>query len=168
MEQRYFVSKRKWSYILSTLATNLHSVFILLFTRELACRVSLDTGPIVVSVTPGLCSSDLDIESTTSPVMRQIRRIVMPFICRTPEMGSRTIIHAAISDQIQHGKYLSNCRVEKESEYSLSEEGMALQSRLWVSHSASFPCSYAFIFKDETKEILQNVDLSVEPIFRKL
>ncbi|KAJ7694875.1 hypothetical protein B0H17DRAFT_1131807 [Mycena rosella] len=128
MEQRYFVSK----------------LLGLFFARELARHINPDTGPIVVSVTPGLCSSDLDIESTTSPIMRNIGCVVMPFITRTPEMGSRAIIHAAVNTeiQVQHGKYLANCRIEKESDYALGAEGMSVQGRLW----------------DETMQILQSVD----------
>ncbi|KAJ6551758.1 hypothetical protein B0H19DRAFT_1031184 [Mycena capillaripes] len=137
MDQRYFVSK----------------LFILFFARELARRVDSDTGPTVVSVSPGLCSSDLDIEST-APTMRPLKRIVMSFISRTLEMGSRTIVHAAVSDddQVQHGRYLANCRAEKESEFSLGQDGMIAQSRLW----------------DETMQILKIIDPRVETILQSL
>jgi hypothetical protein len=49
-------------------------------------------------------------------------------------MGSRTIIHAATTQggKEQHGKYLTNCRVERESDYSLTQDGLAVQGRLWV------------------------------------
>ncbi|KAJ7171088.1 hypothetical protein C8R46DRAFT_1349191 [Mycena filopes] len=138
MDQRYFLSK----------------LFVLLFARELARRVDSITGPRVACVSPGLCSSDLDIESTTSPFLRPIKRVVMSFISRTPEMGSRTIIHAAVGDDdsVEHGKYLANCRVEMESGYSLSEEGMMLQKCLW----------------DETMQILQAVDPKLETTLRDL
>ncbi|KAJ7143694.1 short-chain dehydrogenase [Mycena epipterygia] len=136
MEQRYFVSKRRC----------LH--------QELAHRIDINAGPTIVSVSPGLCNSDLDIESTTSPVMRHLKGVVMSFIARTPEMGSRTIIHAAVNceGQAQNGKYLANCRVERESEYSLSVDGMAVQKRVW----------------DETMQILQKVDPRVETILQGL
>ncbi|KAJ7490134.1 hypothetical protein B0H11DRAFT_2009606 [Mycena galericulata] len=138
MEQRYFVTK----------------LFILFFSRELARRVRSDTGPIVVSVTPGLCSSDIDIESSTSPLMRHMKRVCMSFIARTVEMGSRTIIHAAagVEGPSQHGKYLANCRIESESNFCLSEEGATVQKRLW----------------DETMEILQKVDPRIETILQEL
>ncbi|KAJ6560448.1 hypothetical protein B0H19DRAFT_1147747 [Mycena capillaripes] len=137
MEQRYFVSK----------------LFVLFFVRELAHRVSSAGLTIqVVSVTPGLCSSDLDIESTTSPLMRHIKRASMSFIARTPEMGSRTIIHAAvgIKGEYPHGQYLANCQVERESDFCLSEEGRAVQKRLW----------------DETMQILQKVDPKLNTILQ--
>ncbi|KAJ7080588.1 short-chain dehydrogenase [Mycena belliarum] len=138
MEQRYFVSK----------------LFVLFFSRELAHRVNSETSPIIVSVTPGLCSSDLDIESTNSQTMRYLKRVVMSFISRTPEMGSRTIIHAAINPEgpTQHGRYLANCRIEVESNYSLSTEGMLVQHRLW----------------DETMHILQSIEPRVEKILQAL
>ncbi|KAF7369134.1 NAD(P)-binding protein [Mycena venus] len=136
MEQRYFVSK----------------LFVLFFSRELARLVNSDTGPIVVTVTPGLCNSDLDIESTTSPLMRHIKRASMSFIGRTPEMGSRTIVNAvtAIEGPIEHGKYLASCRVERESDFCLSREGTTVQTRLW----------------EETMQILQKVDDRIEAILR--
>jgi hypothetical protein len=54
------------------------------------------------------------------------------FIARSPEMGSRNLIHAAVSEDDLNGKYLANCRVEKASDFSLSEEGLEVQKRLWV------------------------------------
>ncbi|KAJ6555088.1 hypothetical protein DFH09DRAFT_924004 [Mycena vulgaris] len=130
------------------------SVLVLFFARELAHRINPETGPIIVAVTPGLCSSDIDIESATIPIIRHIKGLVLSFIARTPEMGSRTIIHAAVNHEgrVQHGKYLANCQVEKESDYSLSKDGMEVQHRLW----------------DETMQILQNLDPKIGIILRDI
>ncbi|KAJ7203656.1 short-chain dehydrogenase [Mycena pura] len=138
MDQRYFVAK----------------LLALFFCRELARRVDKDTGPIVVAVSPGLCATDLDHESSTNMFMAPIKRLLMPLIARTAEMGSRTIIHAAVgkNEDVQHGKYLANCRVEEESAYSLSAEGLSVQVRLW----------------DETMQILRNVDPRVGVILQGL
>jgi hypothetical protein len=56
-------------------------------------------------------------------------------LARTPEMGSRNYLHAALSgkrDEMQ-GKFLSNCRDEGLSEYVTSPEGKNMEARLWVS-----------------------------------
>ena len=107
------------------------AVFTLFFCRELARRVDKDTGPIVLAVSPGLCATDIDHESTSSMITGPLKRLVMPFIARTAEMGSRTIIHAAVgkNDEVKQGKYLANCKVEKESAYSLSAEGLSVVRR---------------------------------------
>ncbi|KAJ7023067.1 hypothetical protein C8F04DRAFT_1193816 [Mycena alexandri] len=108
--------------------------------------------PTVVAVSPGFCSSDVDSEAPTSLLVRPTKRGRATFIASTPEMGSRTIIQAAVSDDaaIPHGKYLTNCRVEQESDYSRGEDGMIMQRRLW----------------DETMHILKNVESGVETILQ--
>jgi len=57
---------------------------------------------------------------------------------RSPEMGSRAVIWAALIEedekqQLLHGRYISSCRIAEESGYALSEEGRAVQRRVWVS-----------------------------------
>ncbi|KAJ7062030.1 short-chain dehydrogenase [Mycena amicta] len=139
MDQRYFVTK----------------LFILFFCRELAQRVEkTPSRPLVTTVSPGLCSTDLDIESSSSFYMRPVKRFVLPFIARTSEMGSRTIVHAAVAPEtvVPPARYMANCRAEKESVYSLSEEGMQVQARLW----------------DETMEILVKIDPKVARVLEGL
>ena len=55
-------------------------------------------------------------------------------LARSTEMGSRTLIHAALggTQKEVQGKYLSTCQVGEESDYALSPEGMEVQERLWV------------------------------------
>lgn len=52
-------------------------------------------------------------------------------------MGSRALVWAAVAHPDAgaplHGHYIHCCRVEEESDYSLSEEGEKVQERLWVS-----------------------------------
>ena len=61
------------------------------------------------------------------------------FLGNTTEQGGRRIAWAAIAhrncDQIMHGKYTSYMEIVEESDWSLSPEGFAVQSRLWVSAS---------------------------------
>ena len=64
-------------------------------------------------------------------------KLAKALLARPTEMGSRCLIHAALGDTTGkvHGKYLNNCRVEEESDYALSEEGMNVQERIWVRTS---------------------------------
>ncbi|KAJ7824461.1 hypothetical protein B0H14DRAFT_1301664 [Mycena olivaceomarginata] len=124
---------------------------ILFFSRELAHRINGNTGgPIVAAVDPGYCSTNLDHEAVSTAIRRFFIRIVNCFIARTPEMGSRMLIHAATRQESRalHGKYLTSCRVERESAYSLTGEGFAIQRRLW----------------QETMSILQQVDPRVTTV----
>jgi retinol dehydrogenase 12 len=59
-------------------------------------------------------------------------------IARTPEMGSRALIYALFAGTKKevHGKFLSSCRIEEESDFVISLEGKRVQDRLWVSDSA--------------------------------
>lgn len=58
-------------------------------------------------------------------------------IARTPEMGSRAIIHAALAGTKReiHGKFLSSCRIEEESDFVISLEGKRVQDRVWVGET---------------------------------
>lgn len=64
----------------------------------------------VFSCHPGVVDTDLFENSTTSYVP-WIKKLFF----KTPEQGSRTIVHAAISPKLEHcgGSYLSNCRITK-------------------------------------------------------
>ncbi|KAJ7102844.1 hypothetical protein C8R44DRAFT_945643 [Mycena epipterygia] len=87
-------------------------------------------------------------------VTRYITHVTDFFIARAPEMGSRTIVHAAVNPngKQQNGRYLANCRVEQESDFSLSEEGLEVQNRLW----------------EETINLLCEIDPRVNDILQRL
>ncbi len=56
-------------------------------------------------------------------------------LARTTEMGSRTLVHAALdgSNKDVQGKYLNNCQIAEESDFVVSPEGKVIQDRVWVS-----------------------------------
>jgi hypothetical protein len=60
----------------------------------------------------------------------------MAIMARTTEVGSRTLVWAAVggSSETVHGKYSASCHVEEESDFSLTDEAMEIQTRLWVSN----------------------------------
>lgn len=76
------------------------------------------------------------------------------FLARTTEVGSRTLVHAALAgdQETMQGKYLNKCNVEEVSDYVISEEGRVVQDRLW----------------DETVGILREKDGRVESVVREL
>jgi retinol dehydrogenase-12 len=62
---------------------------------------------------------------------------------RTTEMGSRTLVWAALGGKDAgaevHGRYTTSCRVEEESDFVLSKEGAEIEERLWVGLFICFP-----------------------------
>ncbi|KAJ7123782.1 hypothetical protein C8R43DRAFT_1031634 [Mycena crocata] len=135
--QRYFLSK----------------LFVLFFAKELARRRS-KPAPTVVAVNPGYCHTGLDSEFKAYTIKRYMTNVMDHFIARTPEMGSRTVVHAAVDADgpQQDGKYLAHCRLENESEFARSEEGVQFQERLW----------------EETVGLLCKIDTSVEDILKEM
>ncbi|KAJ7315435.1 hypothetical protein DFH08DRAFT_715604, partial [Mycena albidolilacea] len=116
-----------------------HSIFkrvqcLLYFSPENSPNGSTKTRVRSWLLSPGYCDTSLSHAATVTAIRRFLKRIVDYFIVRTPEMGSRTIIHAATTQggKKQHGKYLTNYRVERESDYSLTQDGLGVQRRLWV------------------------------------
>lgn len=63
-------------------------------------------------------------------------KLLKLLLARTVEVGSRTLVHAALAgDQSEmQGRYLNRCRVEEESDFALSEEGGKVEEKIWVGH----------------------------------
>ena len=61
-------------------------------------------------------------------------KLLKAVLARSSEVGSRTLIHAALggTQKEMQGKYLTTCKVDEESDYALSPEGMEVQERIWV------------------------------------
>ncbi|KZS97483.1 NAD(P)-binding protein [Sistotremastrum niveocremeum HHB9708] len=124
----------------------------LFFTRALAERLPLGTSVTVDVANPGLCHSQLTRNVKGFIVI--FYTILKAILARSTEVGSRTIVHAALAgdQQTMQGKYLNMCQVEEESDYVYSEEGKEVQERLW----------------GETIEILKGKDERVEGVVREL
>ncbi|KAF8589340.1 short-chain dehydrogenase [Ramaria rubella] len=139
MGYRYFVAK-------------LLNVF---FTRSLASRLpkpSSETPSLTVtSVNPGWCKTQLqrDIKWTVAGFFM---RLVEPLMGRSIEMGSRTLVWAALAGKDAggevHGRYTTSCRVDEESDYVISPDGEKMEERLW----------------QETLAVLRNIDPRVDTI----
>ncbi|KAH7923134.1 short-chain dehydrogenase [Leucogyrophana mollusca] len=129
---------------------NLSKLLQIMFVRELAARLNTPTPVIVTAVNPGLCHSELarDVDSGFFKYILSAVKTVL--IARTTEMGSRTLVHAAVAadEHDRHGRYVSSCEVTEESSFLISEEGKILSKRVW----------------GETIEILSQVDPRVVQI----
>lgn len=83
------------------------------------------SGLILNMLNPGLCHSKLSRDGPWS------LEIIKFFIARSTEVGSRTLLASAVAGQESHGKYMSDCVVDSESKWVLSEEGKIMQGRVW-------------------------------------
>jgi len=117
------------------------------FTRSLAAHIPPSAALTVNAVNPGLCHSDLTRNRKTSTLRDQVWKAVN---ARSTEVGSRTLLHAALSKDMKglSGKFTNACAVAEESDLVLSPEGKEMQDRIW----------------EETKEILEKADPKVKGI----
>ncbi|OSS49738.1 hypothetical protein B5807_05984 [Epicoccum nigrum] len=110
IDDRYMVSK-----LLEVLAV-----------RAMAEQKSAPQIPVTINcVNPGLCHSELSREAGWGLAIMKF------FLARSTELGSRNLVHAASLGPESHGQYVSDCVVEKPSEYVLSQEGWRDQQRVW-------------------------------------
>ncbi|KAG1812102.1 uncharacterized protein BJ212DRAFT_1371395 [Suillus subaureus] len=130
----------KWPSIIETIndeayCTSRQVSFLLevMFIRELSSRLPTPTLVAVSAVNPGFCHSRLTREDESNPILNFAKSIYKGLVARTTEMGSRTLVHAAIEpgERDRHGYYLSSCEVTEESDYALSAEGREVSKRLW-------------------------------------
>ncbi|KAG1871203.1 short-chain dehydrogenase [Suillus subalutaceus] len=130
----------KWSSIIEIIndeayctSRQVSSLLEVMFIRELSSRLPTPTLVAVSAVNPGFCHSRLTREVDSNPFLKFSMSILKRLLARTTEMGSRTLVHAAIEpgERERHGHYLSSCKVTEESDYTLSAEGREVSNRLW-------------------------------------
>ncbi|KAG0707119.1 short-chain dehydrogenase [Suillus ampliporus] len=95
---------------------HLSKLLEVMFIRELSSRLPTPTLVAVSAVNPGFRHSRLTREIESGPLFKFTVRIYKGLLARTTEMGSRTLIHAAIEpgERGRHGHYLSSCEVAEE------------------------------------------------------
>ncbi|KAK4501934.1 hypothetical protein PRZ48_007744 [Zasmidium cellare] len=76
---------------------------------------------------PGWCKTELFRQDDGGAFARNLLRL----IGRTPEAGARTLTSAIAADVSTHGHYLSECQVKPASVWVRSQEGQAVQSKVW-------------------------------------
>lgn len=76
--------------------------------RELAEKLPLENGVVVNYIDPGLCSTNLTRDNSTSIyIFVQALRFLF---ARTAEQGSRTLLHALVASPSTHGKFVGDCK----------------------------------------------------------
>jgi len=109
-------------------------VFNIFFVRELTKRLPANSPVIVNAVNPGYCKSHLSRNFTL--LVRVLIKIVEPLLARTTEEGSRQLVWAAIGGGGREfelrGGYVDKASLQEVSDYVLSDEGAAMQTRIWV------------------------------------
>ncbi len=134
------------------------------FVRELTKKLPANSPVIVTAVNPGYCKSQL---KRNMPLVFGIFDSIMEFLlARTTEEGSRQLVWAAVGGAGREfelrGGYVSNADLEEVSDYALSDEGAAVQTRLWVRSSVTIGHVTDNIFQDESVEILSGVEPKFE------
>lgn len=77
-------------------------------------------------VNPGWCHSEL-MREVTNPIVKLLKLIM----CRTTEVGSRTLVDAGLKGEESHGQYLSDCQITRCAPLVEGPEGPELQKRVW-------------------------------------
>jgi retinol dehydrogenase-12 len=104
------------------------------FVRELTKRLPANSPVIVTAVNPGFCKSQLGRSLPLVFVM--VGMIAQALLARTTEQGSRQLVWAAVGGAGREfelrGGYANKADLQEVSDYALSDEGTAVQTRLWV------------------------------------
>lgn len=124
--------KAKWKPLFDN-RYNVSKLFEHLAVRELASLKPVsETGIIVNLVDPGLCKTEFIHEQ--SAFTRFKAWCVKLIMGRSPEMGSRTLIHGIAAGEESHGKYLTACEIREDHipEWVTNEAGQVLQKQTWT------------------------------------
>lgn len=103
----------------------------LMFMKELA-RTADESGKghiIINSLNPGLCKTSL-FRPYPFPFDWLLWALQAVF-ARDPEMGSRTIVTAALAGEETHGNWMTDCRLHTWPASMKGEEGDKLTKRVW-------------------------------------
>ncbi|KAI3401908.1 hypothetical protein diail_6467 [Diaporthe ilicicola] len=97
-----------------------------LVVRQLAPRLR-GSGVTLNMLNPGLCHSELSRDSGMA------LEVMKFFLARSTEVGSRTLVAAALVGEESHGKYMSDGVVAEKSlsAFAKSEEGNRTGQKLW-------------------------------------
>ncbi len=98
-----------------------------LVMRELAPKLE-GSGVVLNMLNPGLCHSEL---SRDGPWFLEVMKF---FLARSTEVGSRTLVAAAVAGEESHGRYMSDAKVDDRalSAFVRSEEGRETARRVWA------------------------------------
>ncbi|KAK6227395.1 short-chain dehydrogenase [Colletotrichum tabaci] len=100
--------------------------------RQLASLAPVSqTGVVVNLLSPGLCNTGLARHARL--FFRIQVRLLNLALGRTPEMGSRTILHALAAGTASHGEYISDCEIKDHwvPEWAKDSSGQRYQKQIW-------------------------------------
>ncbi|KAF6815200.1 short-chain dehydrogenase reductase family [Colletotrichum sojae] len=100
--------------------------------RQLASLIPASrTGVVLNLLSPGLCNTGL--ARHTRLAFRIQNFFLNAALGRTPEMGSRTILHALTAGRDSHGEFISDCEIKDHwvPEYVKNAGGQRFQERIW-------------------------------------
>ncbi|KAF6805075.1 short-chain dehydrogenase reductase family [Colletotrichum musicola] len=100
--------------------------------RQLASLIPVSrTGVVLNLLSPGLCNTGL---ARHARLTFRVQNFLMNLaLGRTPEMGSRTILHALAAGRESHGEFISDCEIKDHlvPEYVKIASGQRFQERTW-------------------------------------
>lgn len=97
---------------------------------KLARNKKGNPSPIVNTMCPGVCKSDLGTQyDTKGVVVRALIWLFFTMVAKSTENGARTLVLAAMTGPDEHGKFIRHCGTEEQyAEYVISFYGPAAQS----------------------------------------
>ncbi|KAJ5000616.1 Short chain dehydrogenase atnD [Colletotrichum sp. SAR 10_66] len=104
----------------------------ILAIRQLATILPASrTGVVLNLLNPGLCNTGLAKYGRMA--LRLQVSMMNAVIGRTPEMGSRTILHSMFAGAESHGQYISDCQIKDHwvPEWVKNESGQKFQHMIW-------------------------------------
>lgn len=89
---------------------NVAKTIEMLLVQELAAQVSASSKPklTINNVNPGYVATD--VMRQAKGISAYIMALMAIALARTPEVGSRTMVHGAEGGADTHGAYLSDCK----------------------------------------------------------
>ena len=102
-----------------------------LVVRQIAPKLE-GSGVILNMLNPGLCHSELARDAGL------FLAIMKFFLARTTEVGSRTLVAAAVAGSESHGKYMSDATINDDalSDFVKSADGKEASKKVWEELSA--------------------------------
>ncbi|CAG9981554.1 unnamed protein product [Clonostachys byssicola] len=95
------------------------------------------TGVVINYLDPGLCYTNLtsNVDPKLADVIENERNT---YFGRTPEMGSRTLIAAAVQGKESHGRLSGSCLIQdhRVPDYIKDSEGQVEQKKIWEAIAA--------------------------------
>ncbi|KAL7929021.1 hypothetical protein V8C35DRAFT_206343 [Trichoderma chlorosporum] len=98
----------------------LSKLLVLYAVREISKMAK--GGFILNTPNPSWCKSDLARETDSAGA-----KIAEKILARSTEEGSRTLVHGVLTDEVSHGHYLTNCKIQVPARHVTNQWGQQVQ-----------------------------------------